>query len=107
MALYAKNNKEIEAQSSLSAFHTPPTFPPFVITLNLWIILTPTTQGLAITMICPVKATSSSLLQQPLNTLKLPPGLLYHIQTLPPTSTLQGPSDDHICIPWKSKFKLI
>ena len=73
-ALYAKNNNEIEAQCLLSVFHTPPTFPPIVITSNLWIFIsTSITQGLAITRICPDKATSSSPLQQPLHILKLPP----------------------------------
>ena len=71
-ALYAKNNKEIEAQCSLSIFYTPPTFPPIVITSNLWIFIsTATMQGSAITMTCPDKATSSSPPQQLLHILKL------------------------------------
>ena len=57
-ALYTKNDQEIGVQCSLSIFHTPPAFPTFVITSNLWIfILTPTMQGSAIAMICPDKAT--------------------------------------------------
>ena len=68
---YAKNNKEIETEYLLSVFHTPPTFPPIVITSNLLIFIsTPTKQGSAITMIFPDKATSS--LQQPLHILKFP-----------------------------------
>ena len=55
-------------------FHTPPTFPPIVIKSNLWIFIsTLTTQGSAITMICTDKVTCSSLFQQPLYILKLPP----------------------------------
>ena len=73
VTLYAKNNKEIEAQCLLSAFHMPPAFLPIVIMSNLWIfIFTPTTQGSAITMIFPDKATSSLPLQQPFHILKLP-----------------------------------
>ena len=61
--------------SALCLYFThPPTFPSIVITTNLWIfIVTPTTQGSAITMICPDKATSSSPLQQLLHILKLSP----------------------------------
>ena len=74
MASYTKNNQEIEAQCSLSIFHTPPAFPPILITSNMWIsVWTPTMQGSAITMICPDKATGWSLSQQPLHILKLPP----------------------------------
>ena len=51
VALYSKNNKEIDAQCSLSVFHTPTTFPFIVIASNLWIFIsTPTMQGSAITM---------------------------------------------------------
>ena len=74
MALYAKNDQEIGTLVLPSIFHTPPAFPPIVITSNLWIFIsTPTTQGSAITMICPDKVTSSSSFQQPLHILKLPP----------------------------------
>ena len=73
-ALYTKNDKEIGAQCSLSVFHTPPAFPPIIIMSNLWIFsLTPTMQESAITMIYPDTATSSSLFQQPVHILKLPP----------------------------------
>ena len=45
-ALNAKNNREIEAQCLLSVFHTPPTFPPIIITSNLWIFIsTPMMHG--------------------------------------------------------------
>ena len=72
-ALYSKNNKEIEAQCSLSVFHIPPTFPAIVITSYLWIFIsTPTTQESAITVVSPGKATSSSP-QQPFHILKLLP----------------------------------
>ena len=61
-------------QCSLSIFHTPPAFPPIVITSNLWIFIsTLTTQGSAIVLICPNKVTSLSLFQQPIHILKLPP----------------------------------
>ena len=84
LALYAKNNKKIEAQCSLSVFLTPSTLPPIVITSNLWIFVqTSTTQGSAITVLCPDKATNSSSLQQPLHTLKLPSPAVPH----PDTST--------------------
>ena len=74
MALYAKNKQETVVQCSLSIFHTPPALPPVVIMSNLWIfILTPTMQGSSISMIFPDKVTSSSLFQQPLHILKLPP----------------------------------
>ena len=73
MALYAKNDQEIGMQCSLTIFPTAPAFPSNVISSNLWIFIsTPTMQGSAITMICPDKATSSSLLQQLLHILKLP-----------------------------------
>ena len=35
VVMYTKNSKEIEAQCSLSVFHTPPAFPPVVDTSNL------------------------------------------------------------------------
>ena len=74
MSLHAKNSKDIEARCLLSVFHIPLSFPPIVITSNVWIFIsTPTTQGSAITMLCPDKATISSPLQQPLHILKLPP----------------------------------
>ena len=61
-------------RSTVSIFNTPTTFQPIVITSNLWIFVsTPTTQGSAITIICPDKATSSLPFQQPLHILKLPP----------------------------------
>ena len=89
VALYNKNNIQMEAQCSLSIFCTPPTFSPIVIISNLWIFIsTPTTQGSTITMICPGKGTSSSPLQQPFHILKLSPALQCHIKTLPPTPTL-------------------
>ena len=68
-----RKQRKIETQCSLSVFHIPPTFPPFVITSNLWtFISTPVTQESAIAMIYPDNATSSSPLQQPLHILKLP-----------------------------------
>ena len=80
-ALYAKNTricKEIEGtignRSTMltDCFHTPPTFPPVVVTSNLWFFIsTHMTQESAITTICPDKATSSSPLHQPLHILKL------------------------------------
>ena len=74
MALYAKNDQEIGVQCTLFKFHKLPAFPPIVIMSNLWIfILTPTMQGLALTMICLDKAINSSLFQQLLHILKLPP----------------------------------
>ena len=73
-ALYTKTDQEIEAQCSLSVLHTPSAFQPMVITSNLWIFISmPTMQGSAIAMICPDKVMSSSLLQQPLHILRLPP----------------------------------
>ena len=72
-APHAKNNPGIGAQCSLPIFDTLAAFPPNVITLNPWIlILSPTTKGSTITMICPSKALSSSLLKQPVYILKLP-----------------------------------
>ena len=74
MALCAKNDWEIRAEYSSSVFHKPPAFPPIVITSNLWIfILILTMQELTITMTYPNKVTSSSLFQQTLHILKLPP----------------------------------
>ena len=74
MALYTKNDQQIEVQCSLSILHMPPTFPPIVITSNLWIFIsTPTMQGLDITMICPDKVRSLSLLRQLFHILRLPP----------------------------------
>ena len=73
-ALYAKNNQEIGVQCSLSIFHIPAVFTPITITSNLWILISAlATQGSAVTMICPDKATSSKLFQQPFHILKLPP----------------------------------
>ena len=73
VALYTKNTKEIEAQCSLSVFHTPPAFPPIKITSNLWIFIsTPMMQGSAIAVICPDKATTSTPPHQPLHIPKLP-----------------------------------
>ena len=74
MALYTKNDQEIEAQHSLSVLYTPPTFPTLLVISNLWIIIsTLTSQGSTVAKICPGKATSSSLLQQPFHILQLPP----------------------------------
>ena len=66
-AIYTKNDQEIGAQWFPSVFYTKPAFPHSVIMSN------PTTQGLAITMICPDKATSSSLFKQIFHILRLPP----------------------------------
>ena len=63
MALFTKNDQEIEAQSSMSLIHTPPAFPTMVITSNLWILISiPTMQGSATETICPDKGLGSSLL---------------------------------------------
>ena len=73
MALYGKNDQEIEAQCSLSIFHTPSTSPPIVIRSNLWIFISkPTMQASAIMMICPDKARRSSPFQHQFHILKLP-----------------------------------
>ena len=73
-ALYVKNDQEIGVQHSLSIFHTPPAFTPITVTSNHWILIpTPTMQGSTVTMICPDKATSLTLFQQP-----------FHIQVLQP-----------------------
>ena len=74
MALYTKNDQEIEAQYSLPILNTPSGFLPMVITSNLRILIsTPTTQGSAVIKIFPDEATSSSPLQQPFHILRLPP----------------------------------
>ena len=93
-SLITKTNQEIEAQCSLSIFYTPPAFPPIIITItsNLWIlILTPATQGLVVTMICPDK-TSSTLFQQPFHILKLPPAC----NAIPRHFHLPPHYDDHV-----------
>ena len=72
-ALDTKNNQEIGVQCSLSVFHASPAFQPIITPSNLWIfILTPATQGSAVTMICPDKVTHSSLFQLPFHILKPP-----------------------------------
>ena len=73
-ALYAKYDKAIKEQCSLSISHVPHTFIPVAVTLNLWVISSnPETLGSAIMIICPDKVTSIASLQQPFHILRLSP----------------------------------
>ena len=73
-ALYAKNDRVIGEQCSLSISHAPHIFIPFAVTSNLWIIPSnPKTLRSTITIICPDNATTTMPLQQSFHILRLPP----------------------------------
>ena len=78
-----------------------------MITSNLWILTsTPVTQGSTITMICPDKATSSMLFQQPFHILKLPSAfsvMSRHFH-LPPTLQRLCGNNAHISLQSKSQY---